>query len=167
MASVVDSYYGLWGAYKERIFDMWGMYITKTRDELAAKVSEGAAIMNNKFSHSYLTYNARIDESFIGDFSLNYNASLPDTHHSQYLKDITLTGSNSSNVVVNTLDNNITGNVAETTVIFSGASSEYQISNENGQVTVLDLQDNRDDWNTVTSIKKLKFSDTTIGAPSP
>jgi hypothetical protein len=166
LASVIDTYYGLWGAYKESPYGMWGMYIAKVRDDLAGKDPQGKAVMDNKVFHPYLTYNARIDESFTGDFSLSYNASLSYTHHSQYLKDITLTGSNSSNVVVNQLDNNITGNSAENTAIFSGASSEYQINNVNGQVTVQDMQDNRDGLNTLTSIEKLKFSDTTMDAPS-
>ena len=166
LASVIDSYYGLWGAYKESEFGMWGMYIAKVRDDLADKDPQGAAIMDNKFFHAYLTYNARIDESFVGDFSLSFNANLPYTHHAQYLKDVTLTGTNNSNVVVNQLDNNITGNSAQNTVIFSGPSSEYQISVDNGQVTVQDMQDNRDGLNTITSIEKLKFSDTTMDAPS-
>lgn len=165
LASVIDTYYGLWGAFEGQ-YGMWGMYIAKVRDDLADKDPQGAAIMDNKFFHAYLTYNARIDESFIGDFSLSYNANLPYTHHSQYLKDVTLTGTNGSNVVVNQLDNNITGNSAENTVIFSGTSSEYQISFENGQVTVQDMQDNRDGLNTIIFIEKLKFSDTTMDAPS-
>jgi hypothetical protein len=165
LASVIDTYYGLWGAFEGQ-YGMWDMYIAKIRDDLADKDPQGAVIMNNKFFHPYLTYNARIDENFVGDFSLSFNASLPYTHHSQYLKDVTLTGTNNSNVVINQLDNNITGNSAENTVIFSGTSSEYQISNENGQVTVQDMQDNRDGLNTMISIEKLKFSDTTMDAPS-
>jgi len=42
------------------------------------------------------------------------------THHSQYLKDITLTGTNDSNIIINQLDNNITGNTGVNTVTFSG-----------------------------------------------
>jgi hypothetical protein len=165
LASVIDSYYGLWGAFDGQ-YGMWDMYIAKVRDDLADKDPEGADIMDNKFFHPYLTYNARIDESFVGDFSLTFNASLPYTHHAQYLKDVTLTGTNNSNVVVNQLNNNITGNSAQNTVIFSGPSSEYEINAENGQVTVQDMQDNRDGVNTVSSIEKLQFSDTTMDAPS-
>lgn len=165
LASVIDTYYGLWGAF-DSPYGMWGLYIAKTRDDLATKDPAGAAIMDNTFFHPYLTYNARIDSSFTGDFSLKFNASLSYTHHSQYLKDITLTGTNESNVVVNQLNNNITGNSAANTAIFSGASSEYQISLENGQVTVQDLQDNRDGLNVLTGFEKLKFSDATMDAPS-
>ncbi len=166
LASVIDSYYGLWGAYKDSQYGMWGMYKAKTRDDLTTKDPGGAAIMDNKFFHPYLTYNARIDSSFVGDFSLKFNASLSYTNHSQYLKDVTLTGTNESNVVVNQLDNNITGNSAVNTVIFSGSSSEYQISNEDGAVTVQDMQDNRDGLNTIIAIEKLRFSDTTMDTPS-
>lgn len=166
LASVIDSYYGLWGAYKESQYGMWGMYKAKTRDDLATKDPGGVGIMNNKFFHPYLTYNARIDSRFVGDFSLKFNASLPYTNHAQYLKDVTLTGANESNVVVNQLNNNITGNSAVNTVIFSGNSSEYQISNENGKVTVQDMQDNRDGLNTMISIEKLRFYDATMDSPS-
>lgn len=161
LASVIDTYYGLWGAF-DSPYGMWGMYIAKIRDDLASKDPQGWTVMDNKFFHPYLTYNARIDESFEGDFSLRFNATLPYSHHSQYLKDITLTGANSNNVVVNQLDNNITGNSAENTVIFSGPSSEYQITNEGEHVIVQDMQDNRDGTNTITAIEKMKFTDTII-----
>lgn len=160
LASVLDSFYGLWGAYEGQ-YGMWDMYIAKTRDDLAPKDPEGAVLMA-QFFHPYLTYNARIDESFTGDFSLKYQSSVPYSHHAQYLKDITLTGSNDSNVVVNQLDNNISGNSGTNTVIFSGPSSEYQISKEGEQLTVEDLQDNRDGNNTLDGIEKLRFSDTTM-----
>lgn len=165
LASVIDTYYGLWAAFDSQ-YGMWGMYVAKIRDDLVTKDPQGAAIMDNKFFHPYLTYNARIDESFVGDFSLKFNDSLSYTHHAQYLKDVTLTGTNESNVVVNQLNNDITGNSSANTVIFSGPSSEYSISNENGQVTVQDMQDNRDGLNTLTGIEKLKFTDTTMDAPT-
>ena len=73
MASVIDSYYGLWGAYTGE-YGMWGGYIAKTREDILVKDTQGAELMNNKFFHPYLTYNARIDESFTGEFSLKFNA---------------------------------------------------------------------------------------------
>ena len=164
LASVVDSFYGLWGA-QESDYGMWGFYIAKTRDDLPGKDPQGAALME-MFFHPYLTYNARIDESFTGDFSLKFQDSLPYTHHARYLKDITLTGSNNSNVIVNELDNSISGNTGTNTVIFSGPSSEYQISNEAERITVSDQQDNRDGRNTLERIEKLQFSDITIESAS-
>lgn len=166
LAAVIDSYYGLWGAYSNPTNGMWGMYVGKTRTDMATDDPQGMALLNNKFFHPYLTYNARIDKNFVGDFSLAFNTALAYTHHSQYLKDITLTGDNPSNVIVNQLNNNITGNSAENIVIFTGPSSEYQINSENGQVTVQDLQDSRDGLNTLTAIEKMRFSDITMNVPS-
>ena len=165
LASVVDTYYGLWGAFTGK-YGMWGMYIAKTRDDLATTDPQGAAIMANQFFHPYLTYNARIDASFVGDFSLSFNKSLSYTNHSQYLKDVTLTGNKDSNVVANQFDNTITGNAGINTVIFSGQSTQYQITKENGAVKVQDLQDDRDGINTLADIEKLQFSDSTIEVAS-
>ncbi|WDE02737.1 hypothetical protein SG35_031170 [Thalassomonas actiniarum] len=164
LASVLDSFYGLWGAF-DGDYGMWNFYVAKTRNDLAPKDPLGAALMA-QFFHPYLTYNARIDESFTGDFSLKFQSSLAYTHHAQYLKNITLTGINDSNVIVNQLDNNISGNTGTNTVIFSGPSSEYQISKESEQLTVADLQDNRDGSNTLVAIEKLQFTDTTINSSS-
>jgi len=161
LASIVDTYYGLWGAF-DSVYGMWGAYISKTRDDMPTTDPQGATLMENKFFHPYLTYNARIDESFIGSFSLKFDESLSYTHHAQYLKDLTLTGINDSNVIVNQLDNSITGNSGINTMIFSGQSAEYQISKDNDQVTVQDLQDNRDGKNTFDAVEKLQFSDMTL-----
>ena len=161
LASVIDSYYGLWGAHESE-FGMWGGYRAKTRAEIPTDDPEGARLMDNKFFHPYLTYNARIDSSFTGNFSLTFNESLSYSHHSQYLKDVTLTGEENSNVVVNQYHNNITGNLGNNTVIFSGSSNDYQISKENNVIIVEDMVDNRDGKNTLSSIEQLKFTDTTL-----
>mgnify|MGYP000698503216 CR=1 FL=1 len=165
LASVIDSYYGLWGAYTGE-YGMWGGYIAKTRSDIIDKDPEGASLMDNKFFHSYLTYNARIDESFSGDFSLRLDQSKPYTYHAQYLKDVTLTGDKDSNIIVNAMDNFLTGNSGNNTVIFSGDSSEYSITLSSNQVVVEDLQDNRDGKNTIAGVEILKFKDTSIETTS-
>ncbi|WED24856.1 hypothetical protein L3Q72_18450 [Vibrio sp. JC009] len=164
LASVIDSYYGLWGAWTESsTHGMWGVYIAKTRSEISSEDPEGAELMNNKFFHPYLTYNARIDESFSGDFSLKYDSAKSYTNHSQYLKDVTLTGSNASNVIVNQYDNRITGNSGENRVIFSGNSSQYSVDRaSNGETKVTDQLDNRDGINVLSNIEKLVFTDTVM-----
>ncbi len=163
LASVVDSYYGLWGAWTESTTNgMWGLYVGKTRADIQTDDPMGYDIMNNKFFHPYLTYNARIDASLNGNFSLKFDASKPYTHHSRYLKDITLLGNNNNTVTVNELDNSITGNPGINTVIFSGASTEYSVTTANGVTTVTDNVNNRDGRNTLHAVEKLRFSDTTI-----
>ncbi|MGF1715362.1 hypothetical protein L4D08_10780 [Photobacterium chitinilyticum] len=164
LAAVVDSYYGLWGAWSESSsYGMWGLYVAKNRSEIMSEDKLGAQLMDNRFFHPYLTYNARIDEGFSGDFSLRIDPSKPYTHHSQYLKDVTLTGSHDSNVVVNELDNNITGNHGFNKVIFSGEFAQYRISRkQEGNVVISDLVDNRDGVNMLNKIEQLVFADKTL-----
>jgi len=162
LAAVIDAYYGLWGAWKEsETHSMWGLYVAKDRASIATQDPTGQTLLENKFFHPYLTYNARIDQIFSGTFSLTFDASLPYTHHSRYLKDVTLTGENDSNVTVNELDNDITGNSGVNTVIFSGPSFEYGIEINGTSVVVTDYQTNRDGTNTLKMVENLQFSDST------
>lgn len=165
LASVIDSYYGLWGAYKESSTNgMWGFYVGKDRADQQKDDPMGYALVG-QFFHPYLTYNARIDASLNGNFSLKYDASKPYTNHSRYLKDITLLGTNNNSVTVNELDNDITGNDGSNTVIFTGKQSDYRINSSkvNGTqqtlATVTDKVANRDGKNTLKNVQKLQFSD--------
>lgn len=163
LASVIDAYYGLWGAWEEkRDTSMWGLYQPRDRAEIKTEDLQGYEIMNNKFFHPYITYNARIDESFTGTFSLRFDESIPYTYHSRYLKDITLLGGNNTNVRVNELNNSITGNSGENEVIFSGLSDEYIISTKNGITTVKDSVSNRDGTNSLKNIEKISFNDKNV-----
>ncbi len=166
LASVVDSYYGLWGAHSGT-GGMRGVYIAKTRDDVKAKDPMGYALMG-KFLHPYITYNAQISASLNGNFSLRFDPSKPYTNHSRYLKDVTLLGTNNNSVTVNELDNNITGNSGINTVIFSGNSNEYAISMTDGKTIVTDLAKcqanakcHRDGTNTLINVEKLQFKDKT------
>ncbi len=147
---------------QEETNGMWGFYVAKSREDMPTDDPQGYALMNNKFLHPYLTYNARIDASLNGNFSLKFDNSKPYTHHSRYLKDITLLGNNDNSVTVNELDNNITGNTGINTVIFSGASSEYSVETKGGVTTVTDKINDRDGVNTLSDIEKLQFTDKTI-----
>ncbi|MBS9784113.1 hypothetical protein KGV55_02065 [Candidatus Gracilibacteria bacterium] len=158
LASVIDSYYGLWGAWNGGENGMWGIYKSKTRKNIQKDDEVGYDLVG-KFFHPYITYNARIEPNFSGTFSLKFDTSKPYTNHSQYLKDVTLLGKNDNNIIVNNLDNTITGNSGTNTVIFSGKSSEYKINNENGKTIVEDTVKNRDEKNSLINIEKLKFKD--------
>ncbi len=163
LASVVDAYYGLWGAFTESATNgMWGFYVGKTREDMQTDDPMGYALMSNKFFHPYLTYNARIDANLDGNFSLKFDASKPYTHHSRYLKDVTLLGTNNNTVTVNELDNNITGNEGMNIVIFSGKSTEYTFNTKDGITTVTDNTSNRDGSNTLSKVEKLQFTDKTV-----
>ena len=163
LAALIDSYYGLWGGWTDsNTHGMWGIYVAKTRNEIFLEDPVGGEIMNNKFFHPYLTYNARIDSSFNGVFSLKFDSLKPYTNHSQYLKDITLLGNNDTSVYINQLDNNITGNKGTNTVIFNGNSSEYTIDITDIETSVTDKVSNRDGINVLKGIEKVKFTDQTI-----
>jgi hypothetical protein len=163
LAALIDSYYGLWGAWTDsNTHGMWGIYVAKTRDGILKEDSIGAEIMNNKFFHPHLTYNARIDSSFNGNFTLRFDSSKPYTNHSQYLKDITLLGSNDISVSINQLDNNINGNQGINTVIFSGNSSEYILNISDNKTSIMDKILDRDGINLLQNIEKLQFKDQTI-----
>jgi len=163
LAALIDSYYGLWGAWTDsKTHGMWGIYVAKTRTEILIEDPVGSEIMNNKFFHPYLTYNARIDPNFNGTFSLRFDSSKPYTNHSQYLKDLTLLGNNDILVSINELDNNISGNEGTNTVIFTGNSSEYLINISDNKTSVTDKVSNRDGINILQSIEKLKFTDQII-----
>ena len=163
LAALIDSYYGLWGGWTDsNTHGMWGIYVAKTRNEIFLEDPVGGEIMNNKFFHPYLTYNARIDSGFNGIFSLKFDSSKPYTNHSQYLKDITLLGNNDTAVYINQLDNNITGNKGTNTVIFNGNSSEYIIDITDIETSVTDKVSNRDGINILKGIEKIKFTDQTI-----
>ncbi len=163
LASVIDVYYGLWGAWDESAtHGMYGLYVSKTRDEISTEDPMGAELMNNKFFHPYLTFNARIDADFQGTFSLCFDSDIPYTHHSRYLRYITLTGINNSNVRVNSFDNDITGNNGTNTVLFSGDFSDYTIIQDGSEVIVIDSQYDRDGTNTLRDVEHLQFDDQTI-----
>lgn len=87
-----------------------------------------------------------------------FDAKKPYTHHSRYLKDVTLTGFNNANVVVNELNNTIIGNSGDNAVIFSGEEAYYIVEkNQGGWHTITDYRENGDGIVKVKNIEKLKF----------
>jgi len=161
LAALIDVYYGLWGAWSESA-GMWGIYVAKTRADIPIKDPMGQVLLGRKFFHPYLTYNARIDKGFTGTFSLKFDTSIPYTHHSRYLKNITLLGENDTKVRVNELNNDITGNEGMNTVIFSGNAAEYEVRKSETTTTILDNMANRDGENTLRNIEQIQFADQTI-----
>lgn len=169
LASVIDAYYGLWGARNEPTESgrsMWGMYKIKTREDFYKKPSiDNAYLLVEKIFHKYLTYNAYLSDSLKGEFSLKFDPSKPYTNHSRYLKDITITGNNYVSVIVNELDNNITGNGSKTTVIFNGEQNGYNITynlkNPQKEIIVKDIDpsDGDDGINILNNINSIAFKD--------
>ena len=156
-AAVIDSYYGLWGAYSGE--GMWGLYKVKTRDDFSTRDPNGQYITEQIFSPT-LAYDAHIADTFTGTFKMQYDPATPYTHHSQYLTKLTLSGKNNANIEINGYDNKVTGNLGVNTVVVHGPKSEYQIHNlGGGKFQLNDTVASRDGLNILSSIEQVQFTD--------
>jgi major membrane immunogen (membrane-anchored lipoprotein) len=176
-----DIYFGLWDHNPQGDGKSFGdEYPFHTKEQM----KEGDPALYDlveKFWPKYLTYNAYIDSSFEGTFSLVRDENNPYTFKSQYLVNIILTGENDTNILGNDLDNQLTGNdgnnmftggkgndvikggAGEDTAQFSGNSSEYKITKSNGKIIVTDTVSDRDGTDELTEIEILKFKDKEVG----
>ncbi len=159
-AAVIDSYYGLWGAFGGS--GMWGMYKVKNRGDFATYDADALRLVEQIFSPT-LTYDAYIADTFNGTFKLVFVPQTSYSHHAQYLVKVTLSGSNSSNIELNEFDNVVTGNVGINTVIVHGAKAEYQIKKLDGNtIELMDTVSQRDGVNILSKVEKIQFTDQTI-----
>ena len=163
IASVIDSYYGLWAAFDENPGGMWGIYIAKTRKEIKEKDPKGYALIESFLPPMMHGYESLIDPSFRDTFSLQFNEEIAYTHKSQYYVDATLTGKKHSNILGNQEDNTLKGNSGNNTldggegndtVIFQGKKEEYIIEGE----VIKDTVKGRDGTDTLISIERVQFA---------
>jgi hypothetical protein len=169
IASVIDTYYGLWADFDERPGGMWGLYCAKTRDELDRKDPRGRALLESFLPPMMHGYEALIDPAYMGTFSLTFDPAAPYTHKSRWYVDARLTGSQSSNLLGNDADNRLTGNSGDNTLdggagndtaVFHGTMDEYDvIEHDDGSVSVRDLIANRDGTDRLINIEHLHFDD--------
>lgn len=169
IVSVIDSYYGLWAPYTESKGGMWGLYIAKDRDEVKKKDPTGYEIIKN-FLPDNITYMARINPEFNGTFKMYYDEQDPYTYKSRYLVNSRLVGDKDNNLIGNKEDNILIGNKGDNkidgkkgidAVQFSGVSTEYNITNIDGKITVKDKK-NRDGEDVLVNIEILRFTDKDI-----
>ena len=157
-ASVIDAYYGLWGAWSDSRFpnsSMWGVYKVKTRNDFT-KDSVIADVQG--LFHPTLQYTAYLSDQLSGEFSMKFDASKPYTHHSQYLTKIKLNGKNDVKVVANDFDNEITGNDGYTTVVFHGDESQFNITYASDGVTPIRVLGNfNGGFNTLVNVDAVEF----------
>lgn len=167
IASVIDSYYGLWEPWTEGKGGMWGVYVAKTRDEITQKDPNGLAAIESILP-SEIEQLMRVDSSFTGDFIMTKNESKPYTFKSQYLKNVSLTGKNDTNLTGNAFDNVLMGNSGTNTIDggegedvyqLRGSLSEYTIEEKAGVVTVTDSIQNRDGVSVLNNIEILRAVD--------
>lgn len=169
IASVIDSYYGLWGSYTRSDGGMWGIYTSKTRDDIKKNDPMGYKIIS-EFLPSYITYMARIDPKFNGTFKMYYDESEPYTHKSRYLKNAMLLGNNNTgltgnsegNVLIgNSGNNKINGREGIDVVQFNGVSSDYKIIKRGDSIIITDNL-KRDGRDTLRNVEILRFVDKDI-----
>ena len=165
IASVIDSYYGYWGAFDEP-GGMWGIYIAQNRDEVAEMDPQGKALLE-AFLPSMVSYEARLASSFDGVFQMRFNPDEPYTHKSQYLLQATLTGSNESSILGNNSDNLLRGNSAANTldggegfdtVIYCHERGDYTVEAEGAHHIV----QGPDGTDTLMNMEQIYFADGTV-----
>jgi len=180
LASVIDSYYGLWAPWTgSSTLGMWGEYIAKTRAEIQTEDPMGYALLPKYFS-PFVNVDMVIDPSFNGVFTLTFDANNLYTHKSQYLQHVYLTGSNNAGLQGNAEYNRLKGNNGNNTLeglkgndrldgqggtntaIFSGNYADYTVNNQGSYATVTDGVNNRDGVDTLWNIQEMKFADQTV-----
>lgn len=176
LASLVDSYYGYWGAWTEKPGAMWGIYNSKNRKEIARLDPMGNQLMA-QFFPPYISVNMDIDPDFTGIFSMTFDEKEPYTHKSQYLQHCSLTGKLMSGLKGNKLDNHLVGNDANNqlegragndkldgkggidTAVYRGNSEQYEIDRTEAFTLVIDKQESREGIDTLINIEVLRFAD--------
>lgn len=166
IAAVIDSYYGLWGAYTESDGGMGGIYIAKTRADIDQLDPSGTQLME-MFLPTHITYMARIDPHFKGTFSMSFNSKKPYTHKSQYLLNARLLGTNNNGLIGNEKDNILIGNTGNNkidgqggkdTVQYNSFSNNYDIDIVKNTVVVTSKNTN-EGTDILLNIETLRFKD--------
>jgi len=172
-----DLYYGLWDHNPQGDGKSFGNeYEYHTR----AEMKEGDLALYDLvegFWPEYLTYDAYIDPSFEGVFTMALDENIEYTFKSRHLLNVILTGSSNTGILGNDQDNklmgnngdnlitggkgndNIDGGEGDDTAGFSGARSEYKIEEGDDKTIVKDTVEDRDGTDKLTSIESLKFKD--------
>ncbi len=177
LASLIDSYYGLWNAWPGDLnTGMWGEYIAHNRAEIEIEDPMGWALVPKYFS-PFINIDMIIDPTFTGTFTLTYSGTTDYTTKSRYMQHVFLTGTNTSGLQGNSEYNRLKGNSAnntfeglkgndrldglggENTAIFTGDFADYTITNNTTHAIVSDGTVDRDGVDTLWNMHFLQFSD--------
>ncbi|MEC8381448.1 MAG: hypothetical protein VXZ96_14055 [Myxococcota bacterium] len=140
IASVIDSYYGLWAAWDEGAGGMWGIYIAKTRSEVEAQDPSGQSLLR-AFLPEYIHTSFTIHPDFIGVFDMAFDPELEYSHRSQYFQHLSLSGENPSDLFGNSLDNTLKGNAADNTLDGRGGVDTVIYCENRSTYTVTAIED--------------------------
>ncbi len=168
IASVIDSYYGLWGAWDEGDGGMWGIYIAKTRGDVQTLDAPGAALLE-AFLPSMMDQ-AVIDPAFSGTFSLVFDETVPYTHKSRYLRHVILTGGGDADVQGGDGDETMRGNAGDNrldgaegadTVVYCADQADFIVARDGDALTVTG-----EGTDTLVSVETIHFLDGAVSAES-
>jgi hypothetical protein len=189
---LIDNYLDLWAVrpdkYEGRVLapddipdgtSHFGRYFANSRAKLKELDPDGYRLVE-KFIHPYLTYTPELPEEFEGTFSIALDKALVYTYKSRHLVNVTLTGHNNANITGNAYDNVLTGNDGDNiltggpgqdyldggegrdTSVFSGAYSDYTITEQGDHIEVVDNEPRRDGMDILIRIEFLQFRDRRI-----
>ena len=173
-ASFNDAY---WGATEKRGNDL--PYLFLSREACKAGDALGSALMQ-KFLPNYFTSLLYVSNTFQGTFYLTKQSNLSYTSQSQYYKDVSLWGNQSSNLFGNDWDNNLYGNSGNNELkggegndkldgrdgidkaLYNGPLADYTITNMGSSTLITDNNSSRDGTDTLVNIEHVTFADQTI-----
>jgi hypothetical protein len=169
IASVIDSWYGLWGPWDEGDGGMWGVYIAKTRAEVETLDPVGGALLSD-FLPGMLGTIEPLDPSFSGTVSLEFDASTPYTHKTRYFTDLRVLGTGAVTVRGNTADNQVVagpgdllfeGGQGSDTLVVCSESAAVSISDDGRTVTGPEGQS----WQ-LSGVERIHFLDAEVAVPA-
>ena len=175
LASVIDSYYGLWELYGK---GMWGIYKASKREELATIDPLGLEVVKRFFSPRltwmvYLSPELSSGTTFQLDFDESPGANNPaHAYKSRYIDNVYLLGGNDSNLRGNANDNCFGVNAGDNTVdggvggldvlMLRGSSSDYTVSQDGEEMTVTDRVEGRDGITRPLNIDVISYMDVAV-----
>ncbi|WP_421845272.1 hypothetical protein [Mycobacterium sp.] len=166
IASVIDTWYGMWAHSP----DGNEIYRFSTREEVRNEDPDGAQLIRD-FLPNTLEYEAYIDPSFNGSFTLTKSADTVYSGKSQYLRGARLTGENAAGLIGNDLDNTLRGNQSDNQLdgaggtdvaIYCHAADLYAVTRDGADVIVT----GPDGTDTLSNIERVHFLDGTRNVPT-
>lgn len=171
--SIIDVHYGLWAHDPDGDGTSFGgEYIYNTLAAMAVGDPQGVEAMR-MFLPDHFAAHLEVAPTMFNDFHMSLSPSIEYTLKSQYLRYLTLSGSNSIDLLGNARDNELGGNAGnnlldgkagEDVALFEGTLAEYLIQCDAGGFVVTDTVSGRDGSDTLISIEHLRFSDQEIPA---
>lgn len=127
---LMESHAGVWGHDPSGDGSAQdGTYAFGSRPAMAAGDASTLALLEDFFSAEH-DFPAEVDPSFAGSFDMLFRMNVGYTHRSQYLTDVTLTGSNSVELLGSSDDNVLVGNAGNNNI--RGRSGDDTIDGGDG-----------------------------------